>query len=107
MYFRTDIVSGTGTGAATFSDGTEWMAILSRHLTHTATSPDGYSPGIRSANLNIDGTLKGWHILTNIRPNDAGFGIQIAFSDTDGTPTVKTRRRLSGTWGAWGTIAVT
>lgn len=50
------------------------------------------------------GGLKGWHVLTSLRPEGA-YGVQLALCDTSGGPgAVLFRARIAGAWGEWRTL---
>lgn len=104
-YFRTDVsVGGSATGAATFSDGSEWLGIQGRNLIHQGSpNLDNFSNGWTSCDTSsVDGVLRGWHVCTSYRPNNSAFGIQYAYCDT--TNGFRYRRKASGVWQAWATI---
>lgn len=76
-------------------------------------------PGYNAAGVGVDdlpsglsgldadlagGGLKGWHVLTSLRPEGA-YGVQLALCDTSGGPgAVLFRARIAGAWGEWRTL---
>lgn len=83
--------------------GTGARVVFSANNIHTSVSPDSHVSGVQGADVNIDTGVKGWQFFTSIRPDNAGFGTQLALCDTQNG--IKYRRRSSAAWQAWQELA--
>ncbi|MEG4970974.1 hypothetical protein QUB11_30725 [Microcoleus sp. B6-A1] len=93
-------VSGNGHFGGILQSG--GRGVFPTQNTHTYTSPNDHVTGVCGTDAVIDGSLKGWQIITYIRPGNANFGVQLALCDTEDG--VRYRRKTAGTWSNWRTI---
>ena len=70
---------------------------------HTSDNPNNFNSGIRGIDQNLDGALKGWHIVTVLRPSNFAYGFQLACSDTE--TTILYRNKTANSWASWKKIA--
>lgn len=98
LALKAPLISAALTGAPTVNG----KGIFTKATSHTSLTPNGYTTGVASADVNIDTTLKGWQFATFIRPDNANYGAQLALCDTQNG--LKYRHFLNGVWQPWVTI---
>ncbi len=69
------------------------------YSTDTITVP-GFSDGDTSS---IDGTLRGWQVLTGMRSDSTSYGVQLGICDTTNGK-IRVRTKTGGTWGSWSNV---
>lgn len=87
------------------ANASELVNYISKSQYNFTFDVNNFQTGIQGADLDLGEGLSGWHVLTCLRSNNLGFGVQLAMCDLGSR--IKYRRKAGGIWSSWSSITLT